>query len=164
MLGTMLLMTAVMGQTMTDGPVLSEATKNAHARALAEFRANQHTIKPRVEAWYKLENLRLRERTQVVNIATGRTLYFASGARQESATLWLQPDRSTGFASVPPIDDTVGSSVSAATDQSTLPDLKTENFLLKCRLADSRALYRQSVWLYRGEHSVRRSLGYWGTR
>jgi hypothetical protein len=160
MLSTVFLMTAMIGQTNTDVPVLSEATKRAHARALAEFRANEHTIKSRLEAYYKLENQRLTEKTPTVNAATSRVLGFAAGARDAGIGI---ASGSSGFLSVPPAG-TGGVSSDSPTaprtawvypDQLSLSELQRENFLVKRRLRDSRQLYRQSNRLYSAEYPIR---------
>jgi hypothetical protein len=160
----MILMAAMMGQTTVDeprtGPVLSEQAKKAQARALAEFRANEHTIKPRLEAYYQLENQRLTEKITTVNVATGRVSYFAAGARFEGFGV---ADGTSGFSSVPP---TAPATARVDQDQPSLSELRRENFLIKARLRDSRYLYRESNRLYSAEYLIRLRLAGtpWGQR
>src|SRR5262249_16373439 len=161
MLGHMVLMAAMIGQTAGDGqrtgPVLSEQAKKAQARALAEFRANEHTIQPRLTAWYQLENERLVEKIETVNIATGRALSFGAGGRDGYGA----PGGAGGFSSVPPTGNLTTSTYRA---QPSLPELKRENLLLKWRLGDSRYLHREANRLYGLEYSIRHVLARSGVR
>lgn len=164
MFGHLILMAAMTGQTYVDGPrtvpVLAEQTKKAQARALAEFKANEHTIKPRLEDYYRLQNQRLTEKTATMDLAASRVLNFAAGARTD---VFEVASKSSGFSSVPPTApstnriDPVGPS---------LTDLQRESFLIKGRLRDSQFLYRQSNQLYWSEYPIRLKLAAtpWGQR
>src|SRR5579864_2848794 len=92
MLGNVILMAAMIGQTPVEGPgtgpVLSEVSLTSQARAMAEFRAKQHTVEPRLIANYQLENQRLKDRVQTVDVATSRVWSLT--------TRWEQYDRSGG--------------------------------------------------------------------
>jgi len=160
MWGHMVLMAAMLGQTAVDaprtGPVLSEQAKKAQARALAEFRANEHTIKPRLIASYQLENDRLKRRAQTVDVATGRNWSLTAGTSQRYQTQGVE-----GFSSVPPTGAVTAPGRQGAT---SLEELRRENFLLKGELRDSRFLYRQASWLYRAEYPIRYRLAFWGVR
>jgi hypothetical protein len=162
MLGHMVLLAAMIGQTADESlrkaPVLSEWAKQAQARALAEFQANEHTIKDRVEANYQLENQRLAEKAATVDMATSRLLYFAGGARSE---VFLMGGRTSGFSSIPP---TAPSTVRASQDQPSLSELKQANFLIKGRLRDSRYLYREANRAYLAEYEIRYRLARRGQR
>jgi hypothetical protein len=166
MLSTVFLMAMVIGQTNTNVPVLSEATRKAHARALAEFRANEHTIKSRLEAHYQLENQRLSEKTATVNLGASRLLYFAAGARDPSFGIGIgvgispyssrfssvPPAGTDGFTSAPP---TAPSTVWVYPEPLSLSELQRENFLIRGRLRDSGHLYRQANRLYSAEYPIR---------
>jgi hypothetical protein len=156
MFGQMILVAAMVGQVAADeprtGPVLSEQAKKAQARALAEFRANEHTIKPRLEAYYRLENQRLTEKTATVNVATSRVLYFAAGARSEDFGV---AGGTSGFSSVPP---TAPRTARTYQGQPSLSELQRENLLVKWRLRDSQSLYRQANCLYWAEFPIRMRL------
>jgi hypothetical protein len=150
----MVLMAAMIGQTAVDGPttgpVLSEQSKQAQARALAEFRANEHTIKPRLIAYYQLENERLGYRVRTVNTATARVLTTISGMPDFENT-----GRIGGFASVP---------LTGNPTSPTLPELQRMNFLMKGHLRDSKTLNRQADRLYWNEYPIRYRLAGWGVR
>ena len=161
-MGHMVLMAAMIGQTADGsprtGPVLSEWAKKAQARALAEFRANEHTIKPRLEAHYQLENQRLAEKAATVNVATNRILFFAAGARYEGIAVG---GGASGFSSVPPA---APRTVWAYSEKPSLEELKQENFLIKGRLRDSRYLYREANRAYLAEYEIRYRLARRGQR
>jgi hypothetical protein len=166
MLGSMILMAALIGQTASSGPdqgpVLSDTARKAQARALAEFRANEHTIESRLEANYQLENQRLREKTGTVNTATDRVITFAAGTGGEYAGYLLRSGGTGAFASVPPTGGS--SSTPGARKEPSVSDLKAENFLLKCRLKDSRYLYREANRLYGNEYPLRYQIALRGVR
>src|SRR6476620_4376540 len=128
MLSTMFLMAAILGQTKTDIPVLSEATKKAQAQALAESRANEHTIKPRLAAYHeqenerlKRENQRLMDRIEAVNIATGRVRSVTSGSMRQMVYQYQEPWASHSFSTVPP---TGNQTASGDQDQPSLEELR----------------------------------------
>jgi hypothetical protein len=160
MLGHMVLMAVMVGQTALDGPrtgpVLSEQAKKAQARALAEFRANEHTIKPRLIASYQLENDRLKRRAQTADVATGRIWSLTAGTSQHDQTKGGE-----GFSSVPPTGAVTASGRQYAP---SLEELRRESFLLKGELRDSRFHYRVSSRLYRAEYPIRYRLAFWGVR
>jgi hypothetical protein len=160
MLGHMVLMAVMVGQTAVDGPrtgpVLSQQAQKAQARALAEFRANEHTIKPRLVAYYQLENDRLKERAQTVNVATSRNWSLTAGISR-----YEQVERVAGFLSVPPIGNPTAS---GSLHTPALEELQRENFLLKGRLRDSRFLYREANRLHGAEYPIRYLLASWGIR
>lgn len=158
MLCAVLLTTAVVGQTAADGRVLSVATKPSHARALAELRANQHTIQPRLEANYRLESKRLSGETTVVNVATDRVPIFAGGTRYGQAPVGERGS----FASVAP--SAVAGTDATGVGKSSLAELKEENFPPAYRLSDARFLYCQAGRIYAGESPVRRQLAACGAR
>ncbi|HEV3163769.1 MAG TPA: hypothetical protein VGZ22_06995 [Isosphaeraceae bacterium] len=157
MLSYIALMAVVIGQSGIDDtgnvPVLSEQAKKA--RAMAEFRANQHTIKPRLIAQYQLENERLKKRIQTVDVATSRDWFLTS------VTPRFEAAGGSDFLSfLPPTTD---STHSGHKFQSSLEELKRQNFLIKGRLRDSRSLYRGSNRLYMAEYPIRYRAA-WGVK
>jgi hypothetical protein len=161
MLGHVVLMAAMIGQTAGDDPrtgrVLSGWAKQAQARALAEFRANEHTIEHRLVVYYQLENQRLGDRARTMNVATGRAVFFAAGARSEYGAA----GEAGRFSSVSPTENPT---TSGRESQPSLTELQQENFLLKGHLRDSRSLYRQAGRLYGLEYPIRYELASWGAR
>ena len=160
MLGHLILMATMIGQTADDGtrtgPVLSEQAKKAQARALAEFRANEHTIKSRLADNYQLENDRLRRRIHTADIATGRVWSLTTGTWQQE-----QIRGTEGFSSVPP---TGPPAASGRRYTPPLEELRRENFLLKGDLRDSRSLYREARYFYTAEYPIRYRLACSGIR
>jgi hypothetical protein len=155
MLSTVFLMVAMIGQTNTDVPVLSEATKKAQERALAELRANEPAIRARLAAHHQQENERLErenqrlmDRIEAVNIATGRVWSVTSGSMGQAAYSYREPWASGGFASVPPAGrrNTPNPQTHLSTDE-----LRRVNQLLKGHLRDSQDLHRQANQLYNAE-------------
>jgi hypothetical protein len=164
-MGTMMLMAMMIGQTTVDsprvGPVLSEWAKKAQARALAEFRANEHTIKPRLAAYYQLENERLMNRIETLNIAASRVWSLTTGTAGHAAYQYQEPWTQRGFASVPPTQNLTASDPQS---QLVLEELKRANFLIKGHWRDSRGLYRQANQFYRLEYPIRFELATHGVR
>jgi hypothetical protein len=156
----MVLMAAMIGQAAVDGPRtgpgLSEQARKAQARALAEFRANEHTIKSRLAAYYQLENERLGDRVQTVDIATQRQWSLITGSSRYGVA-----EGGRGFASVPPSGTP---NVAGPRDAPCLDELRRENFLLKGRLRDSAFLYREASRSYGTEYPIRYRLAGCGVR
>jgi hypothetical protein len=161
MLGSMILMATMIGQMTVDGPrvgpVLSEMAKKAQARALAEFRANGHTIKPRLDAYHQMENERLKlqnerlmNRIETVNIATSRVWSVTADTMGQAAYQYQDPWATHGFSSVPP---TRNLSTPNSQNGSSPEELRRANFLLEGHLRDSRDLNRQAVQIYNALHS-----------
>jgi hypothetical protein len=155
MLSTVFMMVAMIGQTNSDVPGLSEATKKAQARALAELRANEPAIKARLAAAdqqenerLERENQRLMDRIEAVNIATGRVWSVTSGTMGQAAYSYREPWVSGGFASVPPAGrrNTPNPQAHLSTEE-----LRRVNELLKGHLRDSQDLHRQANQLYSAE-------------
>jgi hypothetical protein len=156
----MVLVATMIGQTAGDGPrtgpVLSEWARQAQARALAEFRANEHTIGSRLTAYYQLENDRLGERIHTVDVATARHWSLTAGTSRYNQDGW-----GAGFSSVPP----TGPAAASGAQHTPSPDeLRRENFLLKGRLRDSRWLYREAHRAYWTEYPIRHRLAFAGVR
>jgi hypothetical protein len=151
MLLTTILMAAAVGQTGADGertgPVLSEVARKAQTRALAEFRANQHTIPARLAAYYELENERLVDRIHTLDLATARVWNVTTGTSMYEAG----GGTNSGLSSVP----VTGETPSGRVDPASMTGLRRDNFLLKGRLRDSRFLYRQSNQVYRSDYPIR---------
>jgi hypothetical protein len=163
MLGYIVVMAAMVGQTAVDGlrtgPVLSEQAKKAQARAQAEFRANEHTIMPRLTAYYQLENERLMDRIQTMNVATGRLWSLTTGTVQYEG--YGGAGRIGGFLSVPPTGNVISS---GPQDPPSLSELQRQNFLIKGRLRDSRALHREANRLSWADYPIRYRLASGGVR
>jgi hypothetical protein len=158
-----ILIAATIGQTTVDssptGPVLSEWAKEAQARALAEFRANENTIKPRLTAYYqhenerlKLANQRLMDRIEAENIGTRRLWAMTSGTMEQAAYQYQEPWESHSFSSVPSTENLF---TSGRQYEPSLEELRGANFLLKGHLRDSQALYRQANRFYWFEYPIR---------
>jgi hypothetical protein len=156
MLGNMILIATMIGQTAVDsqrtGPVLSEQAQRAQARALAEFRAHEHTIKPRLAAYYQLQNERLMNRIETVNIATSRVWSVTAGTMGQATYQYQDPWASRSFSSVPPTGQLTTLS---PPDESSLEELRRANFLLEGHLRDSRDLNRQAVQFYNAVRAPR---------
>jgi hypothetical protein len=154
MLSQLFMMATIVGQAAAGGPgaglALSAQTKKAHARALAEYRAIEHTFGPRVIAQYQLENERLRDRLQGEDEAIGRTWSLTAGTSRRDPG-----GRGDGFMSMPLDSPPIGAVRPRAP---SLEELKRENFLLKGRLRDRRALNRQVNCLYWSEYPIRAQL------
>jgi hypothetical protein len=165
MLGNMILMAAMIGQTTVDGPrvgpVLSGVARKAQARALAEFRANEHTIKPRLAAYYQLENERLMNRIETLNIATSRVWSLTTGTVSHAAYQYQEPWAGRGFSSVPPTENLTTSDPQS---QPVLEELQRANFLMKGHLRDSQGLLRQANRFYLREYPIRYELAAHGVR
>jgi hypothetical protein len=156
MLSNLVLMAAMIGQTPVDGPrvgpELSEVAREAQARALAEFRAHESTIKAKLAASHQgeierleRENQRLMDRIEAVNIATGRVWSVTSGSMQQMVYQYQEPWARPRFDSVPPTGTLASSD---RKDKPSLEELRQANFLLQGHLRDSRDLNRQAVQLY----------------
>jgi hypothetical protein len=159
MFGHMVLLAAMIGQTSDSPrmvPGLSEQARMAQARALATFRANEHTIKPRLTTYYQLENDRLGRRVHTLDVATERVGFLTAGASTASSAI-----RGDGFSSIPPSGPVASS---GNQDRCSLDDVRRDNFLLKGELRDSRFLYRQANSLYLSEYPIRYQRACWGMR
>jgi hypothetical protein len=149
MLGHMILFVAVIGQTAVGvpqtGSVPSEQEKKA--RALAERQAKKDAIEARIIANYQLENDRLRERLQTMDVVTNRNWSLTAGTSQV-----YRFDTGEGLMSVPATGTPIAPE---RLDSTSLERLRRENWLLKGRLRDRRSVYREVNRLYMAEYPIR---------
>jgi hypothetical protein len=152
----MVLMAAMIGQTAVDspptGPVLSEQARKAQARALAEFRASEQTIKARLDAYHRVEderlkltNERLMNQIETVNSATSRVLSVIGGTMGQSGFPYRGPWGSRGLSSVP---GTPSVTTSGRQDGVSSEELRRANRLLHGQLRYSQYLNYQAVQMY----------------
>jgi hypothetical protein len=156
MLGSMILIAVMIGQTTVDGgrvgPELSEAARKAQARDLAEFRANEHTIKARLDAYHRMEdelvklaNERLMDQIKMVNSATSLVLSVNGGSMWQSGFPYRGPFESRGFSSIPGAPSVT---TSGRHDEAPREELRRANRLLKGQLRYSQYLNHQAVQMY----------------
>jgi hypothetical protein len=156
MLGNMILIAVMIGQMTVDGPrvgpELSEVARKAQARALADFRANEHTIKARLDVYHRMEdervklaNERLMNQIKMVNSATSLVLSLNGGNMEQSGFPYRGSIERRGFSSIP---GATSVTTSGRQNEDSREELRRANRVLKGQLRYNQYLNYQAVQMY----------------